>query len=310
MFLTVQCEVFFKNPLLYCHLKHELENKIMKLLTLKKLSLAISLCTLSLSAWSGELQTRKAVLGDNDEVSAEVIFNTPETGDMYLAAMMNGQPLFLSQEAGWTELPKPFIANDTFEGEYPLFSVSARLLTPGTYRLYQVVTVPQGNPFNVSDWIGGFAGLNSINFSVGLQREVHGDHDGDGFADDDLDRDGFHDDDHDRDGFHDDDHDRDGYHDDDHDRDGYHDDDHDRDGYHDDDHDRDGYHDDDHDQEGYHDDDHDQEGYHDDDHDQEGYHDDDHDQEGYHDDGHDQEGYDDDDHDQEGYDDDGRADDD
>jgi hypothetical protein len=204
--------------------------------TMKKFGLIISLCLLSISAWSSELHISKAVHCGDDDVITTAVFRTPETGDMYAATIINQQLNFITP-TGLTTNSVPFIANSTFNGEYKLLSHRQMGLTQGNYPIYQVLTIPGGDPLNVNNWIGGFAGLRIVNLSLCQPREIHGDYDDDGFADDDHDRDGFHDDDHDRDGYHDDDHDRDGYHDDDHDRDGYHDDDdHDDD---DDDHDDD-----------------------------------------------------------------------
>jgi hypothetical protein len=177
-----------------------------------------------LPSWGSELYTDQAVLDSaQDKIAASVKFNSPETGDMYVATILDGKLWFLSQAAGWTDYPAPFLVNETFQGEYPLFSVEAGVLPPGNYPLYQVVTVPNGDPLNVANWIGGLEGLNSLNFSIDLPKTEHGDFNGDGFADDDHNRDGFHDDDRNRDGFHDDDHDQNGYHDDDLDQDGIHD---------------------------------------------------------------------------------------
>ncbi|MDM8560436.1 hypothetical protein [Candidatus Parabeggiatoa sp. HSG14] len=146
---------------------------------MKNIILAITLLTISLSAWSSELYTPNPVLYENNEkIIATVKFDTPETGDLYVAAVANGKLLFLSQTSGWTETPSPFRANETFQGEVPLFSVEAGQLPSGNYPLYQVVTKPNakllnddGSP-NVGDWIGGIDGLNFINFSTGLSKKA------------------------------------------------------------------------------------------------------------------------------------------
>ena len=65
---------------------------------------------------------------------------------------------------------------------------------------------------DINNWVGGAAGLNSLNFTVGAAA-VNADANNDGWFDDDLDHDGFHDTDLDRNGFYDDDLDKDGYHD-------------------------------------------------------------------------------------------------
>jgi hypothetical protein len=231
-------------------------------------------CSLSLAAQAGDLYTSRTVIEATagHYVEAKLRFAQAVRGDVYLATRLNDQFLFLGP-AGATPEVQAYLTDQNLSGEYSVLNVPADGLAPGRYPLYQVTVQVGGNVFNVNDWIGGFSGLNMLNFLVGLPVDQHGDRDGDGFSDMDSDRDGYYDDDHDRDGYHDDDHDRDGYYDDDHDRDGYHDDDHDRDGYYDDDDDRDGYHDDDDDRDGYYDDDDDRDGYHDDDHDRDGYYD-------------------------------------
>ncbi len=140
---------------------------------MKNVILAITLLTISFSGWSSELYTPQAVLhDDNEKLVAKVRFDAPETGDMYVAAIAGGKLLFLSQSGGWTETPAPFQANETFQGEYPLFSVDAGQLPPGNYPIYQIVTVPKGDPLNVDNWIGGMGGLNSLSFSVGLRKKA------------------------------------------------------------------------------------------------------------------------------------------
>ncbi|MCK5662941.1 MAG: hypothetical protein KAI17_05615 [Thiotrichaceae bacterium] len=140
---------------------------------MKNIIVASLLLTLSLSSWGSELYTPQATLHtEQDKIIASVKFKNPETGDMYVAAILNGQLLFLTQEAGWTQSPAPFLKNKTFQNEYPLFSIEAGSLPDGNYSLYQLVTVPKGNPFNVDDWIGGLDGLNFLTFSVGLPTKV------------------------------------------------------------------------------------------------------------------------------------------
>lgn len=187
----------------------------------KRFILLLIVATALLPAWGGELYTSQTVLeSDNDPLEAKVKFDDPETGDLYLATRLDGKLLFLTPGPSLTESIVPFSANDTFQGDYPLFSIKAGVLSAGNYPLYQVVTLPNGNPLNSDNWIGGSEGLNLLNFSIGLPKAKHGDFNGDGFADDDRNHDGFADDDRNRDGFHDDDHNQDGFHDDDRNQDG------------------------------------------------------------------------------------------
>jgi len=190
----------------------------------KRLLLFFLLTAVAMPTWSGELYTPQTVLeSDNEQLVAKAKFDDPEAGDLYLATILGGKLWFLIQGPSLTESIVPFIANDTFQGEYPLFSIEAGVLPAGNYPLYQVVTQPNSDPLNSDNWVGGSEGLNLLNFSLGLPKARHGDFNGDGFANDDRNRDGFADDDRNQDSFHDDDLDQDGFHDDDLDQDGLHD---------------------------------------------------------------------------------------
>jgi hypothetical protein len=183
-----------------------------------RITYIILLLSFSLSAWSGDLYTPKAVLsGDNSQLIAKARFDHPESGDLYLFTKLNGNIMYIIHPLTLSELPVPFQENQTFTGEHPLLDFNALGLPPGKYPLYQVV-MPHGQKPNIND-----STLESIIFNVGLEKTIAYDFDGDGFADDDKNKDGFHDDDLNRDGFHDDDKNQDGYHDDDANRDGLHD---------------------------------------------------------------------------------------
>ncbi|MBE9563398.1 MAG: hypothetical protein IMF12_11115, partial [Proteobacteria bacterium] len=145
----------------------------------KNLVLAVILLNISLSGWSSELYTSQAVMHtDSDKIMATVKFDIPETGDMYVATIVDSKMLFLNQDNAWTNTIIPFKTNETFQGEYTLFSANAGALPHGNYPLYQVITKPNakllkedGSP-NVENWIGGMDGLNFISFSVGVTNKV------------------------------------------------------------------------------------------------------------------------------------------
>ncbi|MEK8018659.1 MAG: hypothetical protein VSS75_017440, partial [Candidatus Parabeggiatoa sp.] len=58
---------------------------LLETLTMKNGTLAICLLTVSLSAWSNELYTPQPVLQGNNKIIVELRFDSPESGDMYLA---------------------------------------------------------------------------------------------------------------------------------------------------------------------------------------------------------------------------------
>lgn len=196
----------------------------------------------------GTLSTPKTVLRSSGEhAKLQVNFSDSVTGDLYLIAQIGESYLFITEQGVSTE-SAPFRSNQTYSGEISLLDISTDTLTPGKYILYQLTTSAGGDPLNAAAWAGS---VNLIHFSVGENVAIHGDRDGDGFADDDLNKDGFHDDDQDQDGYHDDDLNKDGYHDDDLNQDGYHDDDLNQDGYHDNDLDKDGFDDNDVNRDGF-----------------------------------------------------------
>ena len=174
----------------------------MKKFKLKHLGLIVGLNLVSVAAIAG-LKTDRAVVrtDGSDRISATVTFAEPVSGDLYVATAVNGV-LFMFADEGRkfsTDL-EPFRANDSFSDDIVVLDFSGQGVAPGIYPLYQVVTRPGSNPADTNNWIGGPQGLSVINFSIGLTPDISGDHDGDGFADDDGDRDGFHDDDSNKDG--------------------------------------------------------------------------------------------------------------
>ncbi len=190
----------------------------MSLFRIKSIGLALGLSALSTSV-SAELYTSKAVVANdasNDMIYAAVRFAEPVRGDLYVAVMIEGQLLFFADN-GLIFSPevRPFQAGQDFSTDITVLNLSAYGISAGMYPLFQVVTTPGSDPLNFQNWIGGPTGLSVINFNIGQPVTIHGDFDGNGFADDDANLDGFHDDDLNKDGFHDDDLNHDGYHDDD-----------------------------------------------------------------------------------------------
>jgi len=160
------------------------------MLILKSLPLALGLCLLSGSVLSSELSTPRTVIRDNENINITARFPNGETGDLYLATVVNGKVFFITPH-GLTEKVEPKHKAQYFEGIYPLLDTPASALTPGVYPLYQVLTRTDGNPYNQADWIGTIA---QMNFTVKMPDEVGRDYNRDGFPDDDVNHTGFHDD--------------------------------------------------------------------------------------------------------------------
>lgn len=140
--------------------------------------------------YAGELYTPKAVLEAGDKLEAEVRFNTAESGDIYIAVMLDGVLWFYSPQ-GFTQTVQPFLSGQTFQGNYPIFSFAADGIPAGQYTLYQVMTLIDANPLDSSNWYGD---LHTLQFSVGLTAEQTGDFNADGFPDSDSNHNGIADD--------------------------------------------------------------------------------------------------------------------
>ncbi len=204
----------------------------------------------------GVLSTPKSVVGlNNDQVKIEIDFKTPTSGDLYLFTEADGQRIYLLADGQLSAEPTPHTANSTFSGSFEVYSLTTfPELSPRSYPVYSIVTVPGGDPTNIKDWVNGVTTMNKVGIQLGLPPEVSGDFDGDGFADTDRNHDGFFDDDRNQDGYHDNDLDKDGFRETDANHDGFDDEDRDHDGFRDDDANRDGFADQDLDFDGFRDD--------------------------------------------------------
>ncbi len=215
-----------------------------------------SLLSGAVFADGGVLSTPKSVVGlDNDQIKIEIDFKTPTSGDLYLFTEADGQRIYLLADGQLSAEPIPHTANSTFSGHFEVYSLTTfPELSPRSYPVYSIVTVPGGDPTNIKDWVNGVTTMNKVGIQLGLPPEISGDFDGDGFADGDRNHDGFFDDDRNQDGYHDNDLDKDGFRETDADHDGFDDEDRDHDGFRDDDSNRDGFADQDKDFDGFRDD--------------------------------------------------------
>jgi hypothetical protein len=162
---------------------------------------------LSSPAWAKRLQPVKSVLGDNEDIVMVINCPTPAAGDLYVAASAGGVLHFYHEDGGWRpDLPAPHEWGQTCSGSKQIILGNTRYIGAGSYSVYQVFTYPNApDVYDTRNWVGGLNGLGKTRFQIKRPKQFSGDHDGDGWADDDKDRDGFHDDDFDCVGFHDDD---------------------------------------------------------------------------------------------------------
>ncbi len=202
------------------------------------LSLIIGAAFLSPVMADVKIETDRAVIDPNLDLTARVCFPAPDQGDLYVAALIDGVLYFYGENGQFSPDPVPYRQDGQYDANQclPLFTFPGELVPGGRYILYSIVTDTGADPYDFTRWHGP---LGRQLFIAHEPPETSGDHDGDGWPDDDDDRNGFSDYwDRDYDGWRDDDEDRDGYSDMDHDRDGWRDDDSDRDGVPDDDDER------------------------------------------------------------------------
>ncbi len=187
---------------------------------------------LSTPAWAERLKPEHAVVDDGSDLNVSIDFPTESTGDLYIATDIGGV-LYFFTEHGWSSTPSAREFGQTYSGTKQFDLGNSRGVEGGIYPLYQVVVSPNADVLDTRNWVGGLNSLGRSSFQINLPKEISGDFNRDGWADDDSNHDGFHDDDSNLDGFHDDDSNHDGFHDDDSNHDGFHDDDLNHDGSHD-----------------------------------------------------------------------------
>ncbi len=123
----------------------------------------ILLLLISQLAWaSNKLYT----VPDGNKFILKLKFDTPETGDLYVAKAVDNKIIFYNSESGWTEEKIAFLKNQNYQGEYTLFTVK----NPDDYLFYQAVTIPNTDPLKIENWIGGANGLSSLNVDVPVEN--------------------------------------------------------------------------------------------------------------------------------------------
>lgn len=143
-----------------------------------------------LSAISGSIDTKQHIYypGDTIDVRVTIGGNTQLLADlqvdMYLGLFATAGKLMavpISDPQASTTRKILFLQN-----------LDSSVLTPGSYHLALIATVPGGNPANVEDWYNGFGGFLDEDAILFSETAVSRDFNGDGEWDDDYDRDGFY----------------------------------------------------------------------------------------------------------------------
>lgn len=120
---------------------------------------------------------RGSDLIDSGEVDAFVVIFTPDA---------SAEPVVV---------PVGAIASPTSAKLFEVAEVDISTLPAGQYQLGLILTIPGGDPLNISEWHDGLLGMIDVKGLTISDEALTEDEDGDGHFDDDADGDGFHDDD-------------------------------------------------------------------------------------------------------------------
>lgn len=143
----------------------------MRILKMKLLLLAIGLSCTAVNTWA---QINSPNLNpnsiNNDHVIVTMSFPTPVPGDLYIATQVGGNFYFFSPGAPISPTPVAFEKNGQFSAETTVLDFPSDGIPAGTYPVYQVVAKTGSDVMQVSNWVGGLAGLSRIDFNINLNN--------------------------------------------------------------------------------------------------------------------------------------------
>lgn len=141
----------------------------------------------------GDIDTRQHIYypGDTIDVRVTIGGNTQLLNDQQVDIYLS----VLNTNGKFSAYPVKNYQNANARKVLYVENLDNSILSPGTYQIALVATIPGGNPANVEDWYNGFAGLLDDDAILYSETSISNDYDGDGEWDDDYDRDGYYGDD-------------------------------------------------------------------------------------------------------------------
>lgn len=136
---------------------------------LKPVVAVLGLMTICSSAFAQLSADRTDINSSTGPATVTVSFPQAVSGDLYIAALAGSQFLFVTS-TGFTTQVLPFKTNSTFSTPIQALQVNSAGIPAGTYSLFQVVVKAGADPLNVTNWIGGFAGLSELKFNINLTQ--------------------------------------------------------------------------------------------------------------------------------------------
>lgn len=114
-----------------------------------------------------DLSANTTSISNGAKALVSVNFPKPVTGDLYLAVSINnGLYFFGDQGVKFSPAIIPYQKNGVFNTKFDVLEVASAGVPAGIYTLYQVVTLPDRDPRDFNNWVGGLGGLSSLNFSI------------------------------------------------------------------------------------------------------------------------------------------------
>jgi hypothetical protein len=143
------------------------------------------------------IQANRQIFYTGDLVDIGVRF--PRGSQLIRNGDVDAWLMIFDPEAILVAVPISAEASTQTTNMFRIEEVDVDFLPEGVYQLGVVVTVPDGDPMNMSDWYNGMLGLLTVRGLTVSAEALEIDDDGDGFVDTDTTGDGFVDDDDDED---------------------------------------------------------------------------------------------------------------
>lgn len=139
------------------------------------------------------IQANRQIFYTGDLVDIGVRF--PRGSDLISSGEVDAWLMIFDPQAALVAVPISAEASPNTKNLFRIDEVDVDFLPEGVYQMGVVITVPDGDPMNLSDWYNGMLGLLTVRGLTVSAEALDIDDDGDGFVDDDTSDDGFVDDD-------------------------------------------------------------------------------------------------------------------
>lgn len=144
-----------------------------KLFKIRTLIIALSLGIASNNAFAQLSADKTDIDSTTGKTTINAVFPQPVSGDLYVAALVGTQFLFIGGNGGFTFNVEPFLRNGNFSAPVKVLELVGTGIPSGTYSLFQVVAKAGTSPLDVNNWIGGAAGLSELKFNINTGKTLY-----------------------------------------------------------------------------------------------------------------------------------------